>query len=149
MQKHICKNCKYYFKFVDKPYKPQKYGDCNCEKFEYEEYGNYKNIKDKLVYSDYEGYSAYFYVGEEFGCIHWKQKDENTILDRMFELLKDGETHTYTEIAEKVWECELDENLMRNIRTQKSRLRKKYNLNFKTLHNRGIRLISDRNGVDE
>lgn len=88
-----------------------------------------------------------YYKHCDLVCSNFKQK--TNILDKMFELLKDGETHTYKEIAEKVWECELDKNLMRNIRTQKSRLRKKYNLNLKTLHNRGIRLISERSSVDE
>lgn len=74
--KKICKNCKYY----EKEELYNHYGNCNNEKFEYNTYwSDTINVpefpKDKLLYEDYESYSASFNVGEEFGCIHFENKE--------------------------------------------------------------------------
>lgn len=47
-----CKNCKYFQRYTDK-----------------------NNLNDKLFYMDYEWYEAYIEVGENFGCIHFKQRE--------------------------------------------------------------------------
>lgn len=76
MQKQ-CKKCKHY-----SPYKEdlsKGFGACNCPKFKYEIAYNWKENgleKDNLLYMDYEGYNAGIEVGEEFGCIHFKVKEE-------------------------------------------------------------------------
>lgn len=49
--------------------------DCSNSHFKYTGDLSEPN-SDDLSYSDYEGYSAGFSVGEDFGCIHWKQKEE-------------------------------------------------------------------------
>lgn len=71
-----CKNCKYFRKNTDKYYK--NYGECDCIKFVYDGFGNDPdyNVTDQLIYSDYEGYRAYFNVGQDFGCIHFEEKRE-------------------------------------------------------------------------
>lgn len=60
----ICKNCKYFSKDKD-----ENYGDCVNEHFVYDE----TTPINGLMYADYEGYAANFYVGEEFGCIHFER----------------------------------------------------------------------------
>ncbi len=61
-----CKDCKYF--------KLSKYedgdNDCSSPKFVYED----RESDDQLVYADYEGYSAGFSVGPNFGCIHFEPK---------------------------------------------------------------------------
>lgn len=47
-------------------------GTCSCEKFV--EQGTGRVERDGMEYWDYEGYSAGFNTGKDFGCIHWKQK---------------------------------------------------------------------------
>lgn len=78
--KKICKNCKYY----EKGEFAEFYGECSNPRFEYETascYERYKKeqkkpiLKDKLFYMDYEGYDASIEVGEEFGCIHFENKE--------------------------------------------------------------------------
>lgn len=76
MQKQ-CKNCKYY-----SPLKNEEeigFGSCECPKFKYDIAYNWKEKgleKDYLLYMDYEWYNADIEVGEEFGCIHFKVKEE-------------------------------------------------------------------------
>ena len=83
----ICKNCKYW-----KRLESYKVGFCKNKNFIYrfdEKYdifdkdGNLidsglkydtPGIKNKLIYYDYDEYTAGFVTGEEFGCIHFKQK---------------------------------------------------------------------------
>lgn len=60
----ICKNCKYFLKDED-----NNYGDCENAHFVYDE----TTPINGLMYVDYEGYAANFYVGEEFGCIHFER----------------------------------------------------------------------------
>lgn len=78
----ICKNCKFFSKSDDYKF----YGECNNPKMEYESAYCYEKLKerkqeeiekDKLFYMDYEWYDAGIEVGEEFGCIHYKAKEEN------------------------------------------------------------------------
>ena len=67
-----CKNCKYYKAKDDK----QNFGNCNCKKIQYSENLSEKDeTDDMLIYWDYELYSAGFEVGKNFGCIHFKKKD--------------------------------------------------------------------------
>jgi hypothetical protein len=61
----ICKNCKY---FSQGDY--NKIGFCANEHFVYETLAKDTPING-LSYWDYECYAAGFYVGEEFGCIHF------------------------------------------------------------------------------
>jgi len=46
------------------------YGKCDNEKFNYD--GD-RHV-DGLHYWDAEGYFADFETGEDFGCIHWKER---------------------------------------------------------------------------
>ena len=68
--KKICKNCTFfkYNKYLKNEH------DCSNPHFKYTGDLSEPN-SDDLGYSDYEGYSAGFSVGEDFGCIHWKQKE--------------------------------------------------------------------------
>lgn len=74
----LCKDCKYFIKnqggFIDK-----NYGKCNCKKFVYDGFSNDPdyNITDQLIYGDYESYNAFFEVGDDFGCIHFKKRRNN------------------------------------------------------------------------
>lgn len=80
--KKLCKNCKY-FERNKESYHSNKYGECSCNKFVYgtsfihneEKYNDFSNEADTLLYQDYEGYSADFEVGENFGCVHWKENN--------------------------------------------------------------------------
>lgn len=81
LTKNKCKNCKY-FERNKEEYCCNKYGNCNCTKFVYgssfihndSRYNDYNEEKaDELLYKDYEGYSAGFEVGENFGCIHFEK----------------------------------------------------------------------------
>lgn len=71
---NICKNCEYYKKYRDK----RVFGECKCKKFlnANELSWNYRRKKDTLEYWDYESYSCGFDVGEEFGCIHFTEKEK-------------------------------------------------------------------------
>lgn len=76
---NTCKNCKYFKRNKDN-YRSEKYGECSCDKFAYDSWISEKEETDKLFYWDYEDYSANFNVGENFGCIHFEEKelqDEN------------------------------------------------------------------------
>ena len=76
----LCKNCKY-FKRHENSVFSSKFGNCTCSKFIYgsafehteKEKNDFSEKADELLYEDYEGYSAGFEVGENFGCIHWKE----------------------------------------------------------------------------
>lgn len=72
---NTCLTCKHWTRRDDSVI-----GDCNCSKFVYTgQTGTLieeaKTIgKDGLGYYDLESYSAGFRVGENFGCIHHKNK---------------------------------------------------------------------------
>lgn len=105
IRKRICKNCKHYSKneFYDH------YGDCDNEKFEYNNYWT-DNVnksefpKDKFLYEDYEGYSADFVVVEEFGCIHFEEKvgEEMISAEELIEYLKSDMADLMNDV--KYWE---------------------------------------------
>jgi len=73
-----CKDCRFftagesYCEPNDGPF-----GSCGHEAFAYSDGvpGDAKRT-DGLYYSDYEGYSAGFSVGEDFGCIHGEHADD-------------------------------------------------------------------------
>lgn len=71
----ICKNCKYY-KANDISFRNRHYGECrNEEKLQYDYSTAETTEYDKLFYQDSESYQALLEVGEEFGCIHWKESE--------------------------------------------------------------------------
>ena len=66
---NTCKTCRHWKRATDKfdmEYHGKHAGQCSSDKFVYDE----KLPKDGLQYWDYEGYSAGFRTGENFGCIH-------------------------------------------------------------------------------
>lgn len=69
MTKGACKNCEYWIR----KQKPDHVGKCHGSKFVYVEYGN-ETPKDGLGYWDFDSYKAGFETGEDFGCIHFKQR---------------------------------------------------------------------------
>lgn len=64
-----CENFRRYTEEFDIGYHGKHAGKCNSNKFVYDE-GSQPPL-DGLRYWDYEGYSAGFDVGDQFGCIHW------------------------------------------------------------------------------
>lgn len=78
-----CSGCKYFKELDDNRFYKKEYqntyGECNNEKFEYNDDFDYNEKKetDKLLYQDNEHYSAWFLVGRNFGCIHWEEKCKN------------------------------------------------------------------------
>ena len=76
--KKICKNCEHFKPSEEKLEKG--FGECSCPKFKYESSYGWQGReieKDNLLYMDYEWYRAYIEVGEEFGCIHFKEGEKN------------------------------------------------------------------------
>ena len=72
----ICKDCKYFQKFEDEydcsPYKDM--GKCASGKILYErDVAEYTD--DVLVYGDEEEYWAYHRVGQNFGCVHFEERE--------------------------------------------------------------------------
>lgn len=71
-----CKTCKCWKRETDdfdKKYHGEWSGDCSSGKFVYDN-KEPTTPKDGLEYWDYEGYSAGFKTGEDFGCIHYAPK---------------------------------------------------------------------------
>ena len=55
-------------------------GDCDSEGFYYTGAGGHadddaKTPANSLGYSDGEACQAYFHTGEDFGCVHWEERD--------------------------------------------------------------------------
>jgi len=50
------------------------YGGCRNDKLQYNRVNDGVKEKDFLFYYDYEGYSASLEIGENFGCIHFKER---------------------------------------------------------------------------
>lgn len=73
--KHICKNCRHYVAPKDEDDIKEDKGKCNSKKFIYDASFKDYPLDDKLEYWDYEGYSAGFAVGQNFGCIHFLTKN--------------------------------------------------------------------------
>ena len=72
-----CKNCKYFKRHTGK-YDNKQFGKCcNEQKFVYGTSDDNKNggNNDILFYMDYEWYNAGLEVGEDFGCIHFENKE--------------------------------------------------------------------------
>ena len=78
-----CKNCKYFYR--NNNWSWDKYGKCQSTKILYGESDNrgyvvndYKKVTDTdmLIQIDGENYSADFEVGEDFGCIHFEEKEK-------------------------------------------------------------------------
>ena len=73
LQAALCKNCKHWKRMTDAfdvSYHGPAAGNCLSHKFVYSPQDN-KVPADGLEYYDAESYSAGFYTGENFGCIHW------------------------------------------------------------------------------
>jgi hypothetical protein len=74
---NTCDKCKYW-SAPKVPYSRQIFnGECAHSKFVYSSI--YKGIEtetpeDGLMYWDYDDYSASFYTGPKFGCIHWEKE---------------------------------------------------------------------------
>lgn len=67
-----CKNCKFYK--VDRvEYNNLTRGECLNSKFKF---SFELESEDELIYHDSENYSAGLYVGELFGCVHFKEKQD-------------------------------------------------------------------------
>jgi len=71
MSYKICKNCR----FWEPPGDNSKFGNCKNENFVYCGDAYSDTGTDALVYGDYDGYSASFGTGEDFGCVHWEKLD--------------------------------------------------------------------------
>lgn len=67
----LCKNCKYYAK-KDRV-RGKDFGCCSCDKFVYTGGEHLPLEDDMLIYEDFEQYDACFFVGENFGCVHFKE----------------------------------------------------------------------------
>ena len=76
-----CKDCMFYEydgtdEIIDEEtnevIKKIKRGKCHNSNLRY--YWKLENT-DQLIYHDSEGYSAALYVGEMFGCVHFKEKE--------------------------------------------------------------------------
>ena len=52
----------------------QHHGKCSCEFFIYEDSLDILYDSRSFLYWDGEGYSAGFYPGKDFGCIHFKAR---------------------------------------------------------------------------
>jgi hypothetical protein len=69
----ICKNCKHY-----KAVKGEKYGDCGKMYYGYFHEGGiatpFTKAKQGTQNFSHVCFSDNFYVGENFGCIHYKEK---------------------------------------------------------------------------
>lgn len=75
---NTCKTCKHWSPYkekFDREYHGKHSGRCDNEKFAYKE-SSEKVEPDGLMYWDYEGYSAGFETGRDFGCIHHATKSD-------------------------------------------------------------------------
>jgi len=69
-----CCKCKYWAELGGRM---SPFGSCSNEKFIYEcDFPTNDTPIDALLYEDYESYSASFYTGPEFGCIHFTPEGE-------------------------------------------------------------------------
>ena len=70
-----CKTCKHWKRNTES-YESPRMGSCGSDKWEYEG----KDMADGVSYGDYEGYSASFETGEDFGCVHHTSNAESEAL---------------------------------------------------------------------
>ncbi len=77
MKKKICKNCKFWERGTNTPFgeRYDPYGDCKNEKIAC----NFPSKEDEktpnflFALPNSENYGISFYIGEDFGCIHWNK----------------------------------------------------------------------------
>ena len=69
----ICKDCKYYTK--ENMVIGKKFGSCSCKKFVYIGNSHDPLQDDMLLYEDCEMYNAFLHVGENFGCVHFEERE--------------------------------------------------------------------------
>ena len=75
MPKIICKSCTICYNCKFWTPKDNGFGECFCDKFKYSSCVSFKNeSNDTLLYGDSEMYAAFFYTGENFGCVHFRTK---------------------------------------------------------------------------
>lgn len=70
---HRCATCKHWRRYtseLDVKYNGKHAGTCNSESFVE---GTGAPRANGLLYWDYEGHSAGFSTGENFGCVHWSE----------------------------------------------------------------------------
>ena len=76
IMKQTCENCKHW-EGPDNMFDVKNiFGHCNSDKFFYADNLDKTKLNyylDSLEYSDYEGYSAGFRTGKNFGCIHFSE----------------------------------------------------------------------------
>lgn len=76
-----CKNCKFWKRLEKSEVAPSadcRFGRCSSVKFIYEcdaPHSQFAGDADVLLYEDYEGWSADFVTGEDFGCIHYSGEE--------------------------------------------------------------------------
>lgn len=63
-----CKECKYWTRYESSMLNAAHFGSCQHDAFIYD-VSHFENTAG-FYYWDYEGYSAGFSTGEDFGCIH-------------------------------------------------------------------------------
>ena len=85
-----CKNCKYFKRYTGE-YDNNNYGRCQSNKLLYAETienevynmdtekDERRSLKDTdlLLFMDAEGYNAEIEVGQDFGCIHYEEVDND------------------------------------------------------------------------
>jgi len=76
--KKLCKTCFFWHQNERNYYTPEGevYGSCVCGKFICPSDFCPPYTTDQLIYWDYREYGASFATGPEFGCIHWRKKEE-------------------------------------------------------------------------
>ena len=75
--KKLCGSCTHWKRVsesFDIKYHGAHTGECKSENFVYQQHGEVP--VNGLAYYDCEGYSAGFYTGEAFGCIHWENRND-------------------------------------------------------------------------
>jgi len=66
-----CKDCEHWSENRLNHYEKDKAVHGDCDNASFTESGSEDRFKDGLEYWDYEGYSAGFTTGPDFGCIHF------------------------------------------------------------------------------
>lgn len=73
----ICKNCVDWERVIGNIL-IHNFGICSCSKFidMSKELIYHNNIPDNICFADMDGKIIYFRTGENFGCIHFKEKEK-------------------------------------------------------------------------
>ena len=73
-----CKTCKSWTRSHPSYVTPQTlFGSCSCKKFAIEDDDIWKNFtKDMMITETIYGEVGYWWVGEDFGCVHWERCNE-------------------------------------------------------------------------